>query len=80
MRKRLEKLHSAADPTSEEDSAVVDSDGGYIVVPEMGTVKKMEVFGSKLIVFTTNGVYAIGGGAEDYFKATSRNSVRKIAD
>jgi hypothetical protein len=72
-------LHQEADPTSEEDSDVVDTDGGYLTIPEMGKVVAMELMGSKLILFTTNGVFSIAGGAEDYFKATSY-SIHKIID
>jgi len=76
---KIGRFHQEADPTAEEDSAVVDTDGGYLTVPEMGITLKMELFGTRLVIFTTNGVYAISGGSEDYFKATSY-SVRKIID
>lgn len=65
------RLHQEADPTSEDDPAIVDSDGGFLTIPEIGKVVKMEVLGTYLVVCSTKGVYAVGGGAEDYFKATS---------
>lgn len=76
---KIGRFLQEADPTAEEDSAVVDTDGGYLVIPEMGKVSKMEVLANKLVVFTTQGAYAVGGSAEDYFKATSF-SVNKIID
>jgi hypothetical protein len=76
---KIGRFHQEADPTAEEDSALVDTDGGYLTIPDMGQVQRMELFGSKLMLFTSNGVYSIGGGAEDYFKATSF-TVRKVID
>lgn len=69
--------YQAADPTAEESSSLVDTDGGVINIPEMGTVLNLEVVGTSLVIFADNGVWLIQGGGSSSFRATDF-SVRQI--
>lgn len=66
------------DPTSEETSDLLDTDGGFVNIPEAHNIKKLHVFGAKLLVFADNGVWAIGG-VDDVFRATEY-SVTKLTN
>lgn len=59
-----------ADPTAEQLSELVASDGGVIQIPEMGQAVKLFSAGSGMLVFGSNGVWFIGGGANGAFSAT----------
>jgi hypothetical protein len=65
----LGKCYSEADPTSEDFSDVIDTDGGLIQIPEMGQCIKMVSLGRGLLLFSNNGVWEISGG-ESNFTAT----------
>lgn len=62
--------YQAADPVSENDSTLVDSDGGVISIPEIGNVKRLFALDRFLVIFADNGVWAITG-TDSGFKATS---------
>lgn len=72
------KCYQVADPTDERISDILPSDGGVIVIPEANDIIRLIAVGSVLLVFSTNGVWQIGG-SNGYFTATSY-SVRKISD
>lgn len=57
------------DPTSEELSDLLDTDGGFIVIPDAHQIKKLHVVGSSILVFAENGVWAING-VDGVFRAT----------
>lgn len=57
------------DPTSEDTPGLVDSDGGYIIIPEASSIQALFTTGSILYVLAVNGVWAIGG-VDQVFKAT----------
>jgi len=59
-----------ADPTSEHQSDLVDTDGGYIVIPEMDRCVTLVPMGSDLFVFGNNGVWKISG-IDGTFTATA---------
>lgn len=72
LNKRLDnagKCYQDADPTSSEDSDLVQSDGGVIVIPEAGNILKLFPIGSSIIVFADNGIWGVSG-VDQSFKAT----------
>lgn len=71
-------LYSVNDPTAEYLSDLLDTDGGYINLPDAEGITHLHVMGTHLLVFATNGVWAISG-ADDVFRATSY-SVNRISD
>lgn len=67
------------DPTSEDMNELMPTDGGTLSIKGSGTVLGMESFGNSLIVFSTEGVWAISGVDGGSFKADAY-SVNKIAN
>tara|TARA_R110002020_G_scaffold109660_2_gene253686 strand:- start:3630 stop:5810 length:2181 start_codon:yes stop_codon:yes gene_type:complete len=65
------------DPTS-EGAALLDTDGGFIKIPEAHNITRIAVLGTTLVVFAENGVWVISG-VDDVFRATSYG-VRKVTD
>lgn len=63
--------YQVADPTSENDSDLVDDDGGELPIADIGRIIDMQAVGDTLCIFATNGIWGITGGADSYFKATS---------
>ena len=57
------------DPTSEDTPGLVDSDGGYIIIPEASSIQALFTTGSILYVLAANGVWVVGG-VDQVFKAT----------
>jgi hypothetical protein len=66
-----------ADPTSEEISDLVATDGGFIPIPEASHIVRLTAFGGGVIVFAHNGVWAVVGG-QNGFSALD-NAVSKIS-
>ena len=68
------------DPTARTNRDLLDTDGGVITIPNIASVVKLFVYGNKLLIFCTNGIWAVsgsndgGGGfsAKDY-------SVKKLS-
>lgn len=56
------KCYQEADPTSEEDSGIVATDGGFLVIPGAGKVHKMIVLRDSLIILADRQILAIRGG------------------
>jgi len=71
-------LYQINDPTSEETSDLLDTDGGYITIPDANGIKKLCTFGASLLVFADNGVWRITG-VDNVFRATEY-SVYRITD
>lgn len=67
---KIGKCYQEADPTSEDISDLIDTDGGVIVIPEMGNCLALKATGSSLLVFGDNGVWEITGSAGQGFSAT----------
>lgn len=53
--------YQEADPTSEDITDLVATDGGVIPIPEMGNAIKLLPAGSGVLVFANNGVWAVSG-------------------
>lgn len=65
------------DPTSDDISDLLDTDGGVIPIEEAGDIQTITKFYNGIAVFSTNGVWHIKGG-QSGFKATEF-MVTKIA-
>lgn len=72
------KCYQNADPTAEDFSDLLPSDGGVIVIPDMGTAIKMLPVGNILLVFASNGIWAISG-SEGLAFAANDYVVRKLS-
>lgn len=72
------KCYQSNDPTSESAADLLPSDGGVILIPDVGQVIKLFPMPNGLAVFGTNGVWMISGSEGVGFKATDY-SVRKIS-
>jgi hypothetical protein len=57
------KCFQLNDPTDQTINNLIASDGGVIQIPEMGQAVKVSPIGTGIMVFATNGVWFIGGGA-----------------
>lgn len=72
--------YQEADPTSEQVSDLIATDGGVIELPTTGKPHKMVTLGGALLVFFSSGVYAItGSSAGEGFSATGF-SAKKISN
>ena len=69
----LEACYQEADPTAEDISDLIDTDGGYLQLPDAINIKALIPFKSSLLVFADNGVWAIAGGDRG-FTATEYQS------
>jgi hypothetical protein len=73
------KCLQEADPTSEYISDLLPSDGGYITIPNLGTLRGLMPYGRALLVLSSEGVWAIGPGEGGIFSAVGY-SVNKLSD
>ena len=73
------KCYQSNDPTSSEQSDLLSSDGGTIVIQDCGTIIFLHTVQNFLIVFASNGVWTISGSEGTGFKATDF-SVSKISE
>ncbi len=73
------RCYQTNDPTSEKLFDLLPSDGGTIDIFEAGTVLKMLPMGNALVVWCTNGIWAITGSQGTGFTATDY-SIVKIAN
>lgn len=64
------RCYQDADPTAEDISSLVATDGGQILIPEAGKILKLFVVKSGLIIFADNGVWSIQSPIGEGFKAT----------
>lgn len=72
------QCYTDADPTAEIDNDVVDTDGGYINIPDSGKIYRLVQLSNAMFVFAQNGVWAISGD-EGGFTAT-KQQVQKVTD
>jgi len=67
---KIGDCYQEADPTNENISDLIDSDGGTINIPEMGTVLKLISLKDSLVIFADNGVWQLAGDNGAVFTAT----------
>ena len=67
----LFKCYQEGDPTSRDDSDIVDTDGGFVRISGADRILGMVPIGSKLIIICSNGVWSITGGSDYGFSATN---------
>lgn len=72
------QYYTDADPTCEADSELVDTDGGFVLIPDSGPIYRLIQKGSVMLVFAEKGIWMIGGD-ETGFKATAQ-SVNKLTE
>lgn len=72
------QCYSDADPSSEIDSELVDTDGGYLNIPASGKIYALVPKGASVLVFAEQGIWQVYGG-DSGFVATSY-VVEKISD
>jgi hypothetical protein len=72
------RCYQVNDPTAEDLSDLLPSDGGVISIPDMGNMIKMIPVGQDLIIFATNGVWRISGSEGIGFRANDY-SVSKLS-
>lgn len=68
---KADKCYTEADPTGEEISDVIETDGGLISLPDIGEGLKLQVIGDSLLVFGTRGNAVLSGTANNIFTATA---------
>lgn len=69
--RKVDECYTDADPTSEELSDVVETDGGLISLPDLGEGVKLAQVGEYILVFGTRANMAITGTANNIFTATA---------
>lgn len=69
--KDFSKCYQEGDPTSRESFDLVDTDGGYIVIPEAINIHTMYSLGDQLFLIAENGVWSVAGGSGYGFTATN---------
>lgn len=74
------KCYQADDPTASDTGVadLLDSDGGVLILPEIGQVYRLFPLAYSLIIFASNGVWAVSGSTGSGFRATDF-SVSKIS-
>ena len=73
------KCYQAGDPTSDSESDLVATDGGFIRISGVGTITKLINVGSVLFIIANNGVWIVMGGADEGFSADNY-IVKKISE
>ena len=72
------RCYQANDPSAKDLNDLVDTDGGYITINDLGVVHAMVPFRQSLILISTNGCWEIGAG-DSYF-APASYIVRQLSD
>lgn len=75
---KIGKCYQESDPTDEDQSDLVATDGGFVSIPEMAICLRLIPFSDSLVVFAENGIWEIKGN-DAGFTATDFQVV-KITD
>jgi hypothetical protein len=75
--KELGDCFQVNDPTSEDISDLLDTDGGTVRIPDAVNIKYLYSFGASLFIFADNGVWSING-VDNVFRATEY-SLRRVS-
>lgn len=75
----IAKCYQFSDPTSEEDSELVDTDGGFIKINAARRIVAMREVSSGLFIMAENGVWLVSGTDTGLFSATGYK-VNKVCD
>lgn len=59
---KVGKCHSINDPTDPFNSDALDTDGGFIPLPEAGKINYLGVSNNKLVIGAEKGVWVVSGG------------------
>ncbi len=73
------KCYQEADPTSDDQSDLVATDGGFVRINEAYGIQALVNVGTSLLIFARNGVWRLSGGAGYGFDATNY-VVERITD
>lgn len=72
----LSKFHTEGDPTSEYSADLYPTDGGFLSIPDIGKILKLQEYGKALLIFASNGVWVVGPGDRGYFAADDYSLTR----
>lgn len=72
------RCYQANDPTSSEVADLLPTDGGVIIIPDVGTIIKLFPMSTGILVFSTNGIWSVSGSEGIGFKATDY-SIKKVS-
>lgn len=67
------------DPTSQDLSVLLATDGGEITILEMGPVRYLKTMGNFLVIFASNGIWAVTGSQGIGFSPTDY-TITKVSD
>ena len=60
-KKNVDKCYQNQDPTAEQSSDLLPTDGGVIEIPDVAKIVKLFMVSNALYVFATNGVWRVSG-------------------
>lgn len=75
----ITKCYQVGDPTSRDNSEVVETDGGFVRIAGARKIVAFQQLGSNLVILADNGVWTLSGGSDFGFSATNYK-VDKVSD
>lgn len=70
------RCYQTNDPTTEKAADLLPSDGGFVIIPAIAKIVKMQQVGHALFIFATNGVWKIEGSSGIGFAANDYSVVK----